>query len=169
LSVADRKWLTGAIYRPDKGRFTTTGAPSKPFFLGFGDCMTGACFQVRKPGWKVNIVWDRQNQFAGLATQLFQTGLRIGVPEMKERLGELIFKDKAGVGGLQAADLLAHASYKRSDIPVGVHEELDMATSRLRPMTLRKIRFYDAEGLRLLLERVHGDARKLWNKPSTAS
>ena len=62
---------------------------------------------MRKPQWKVNVVWDRQNEFAGLATELFQTALEIGIPGLRDRLGELSFKAKTGIGGLQAADLLA--------------------------------------------------------------
>ena len=145
LTLEDRKYLTGAIYRVREQRFRTSGAPNKPFFLGFGDCLVAAAAHVRKPKWKVSITWDRQNEFAGLATELFQTALGpLGIPELRSRLGELSFKPKNGVGGLQAADLLAHVSYKRSGRPVGVNRELDMATVRLRPKMLRRIRLYDS-------------------------
>ena len=113
-----------------------------------------------KAGWKVNIVWDRQNEFAGHAKTVFQTGLRLGVDGVKNKLGELMFKDKSGVGGLQAADLLAHASYKRTSLDVGVNAELDMATLRLRPMTHKRIRLYDREGLRRRLEFVDPSIRE---------
>jgi hypothetical protein len=128
--------------------------------------MRAAVDNVNKPGWKVSVVWDRQNEFAGLAKQLFETGLRIGVPPMKERLGELVFRGKEGVGGLQAADLLAHTCYKRASISVGAKEELDIATIRLKPMTHKKIRLYDEQGLRELLERFMGHARQHWHRSS---
>jgi len=131
LSLGDRKYLTGAIYRVRARRFRTSGAPTKPFFLGFGDCMAAAAAHVRKPNWKVNIVWDRQNEFAGLATKLFETALEIGVPGLQDRLGELSFRPKTGLGGLQAADLLAHTAYKRSGLAVGANKELDMALTTL--------------------------------------
>ena len=163
LSLDDRKYLTGAIYTVRAQRFRTSGAPNKPFFLGFGDCMAAAAAHVRKPKWKVNIVWDRQNQFAGLATELFQTALEKGIPGLHDRLGELSFKPKTGLGGLQAADLLAHTAYKRSGLAVGANKELDMATLRLRPKTVRRIRLYDSVSFPDRLQpRDADDVRRHW-------
>ena len=82
---------------------------------------------------KVNFVFDRQNEYEPHATALYRRAIQQAQPpEFRNQLGGLTFKDKTGVAGLQAADLFAHAAYKRSGRLVGINEELDLVTLRLR-------------------------------------
>src|SRR5262249_8317912 len=138
LSRNERRYLTGAPFSPFRQRFTLSGAPARPYFAVFSECIVQAAKCVKGPGSQVNFVFDRQDQLSGHARQLFEYALQKGIPEFREHLGELSFKDKKGIGGLQAADLLAHTVYRRAGTRVGVNAELDMATLRLRPMTHRR-------------------------------
>jgi Protein of unknown function (DUF3800) len=112
LSVDERKWLTGASWSPRKRRLTTSGAPNKPYYLGFTECLEGAALSVKKPGLQVNFVFDQQNQFAPWALMFFQNAQRDSTTHLSRRLGSVIFQSKAGLGALQAADMLAYALHK---------------------------------------------------------
>ncbi|MDP6372793.1 MAG: DUF3800 domain-containing protein [Vicinamibacterales bacterium] len=165
LTEGERRFLTGGAIEKKKGsarpRWMRTGAPTKPYFVGFSQCVVDAALCVRKPGLRVNFVFDQQNEFNGHALRIFQDA-STAVPrdELKTRLGELIFKRKDGVGGLQAADLLAHAAYRRTGTLVGDHAELDMVTSRIRQMTHEKIRFFDRDMFEDRLSKVPGPVRR---------
>jgi hypothetical protein len=46
----ERKYLTGAVYKHDRGKFITTGVPGKPYFLALMHCVIAATHCVRKAG-----------------------------------------------------------------------------------------------------------------------
>jgi Protein of unknown function (DUF3800) len=163
LSLGDRKYMTGGLYDVDKKRFLFGGAPTKPYFVAFHECLMAGVRSVKKPTWKVHFVFDRQNEMAGYATQSYQKLLKQGCKEFRTRLGELSFKDKAGVAGLQAADLLAHCAYKRMNIDKGINKELDMVTAKLRPMTdEQKIVLFNDHTFRNRLSHIDEHTRRIW-------
>jgi hypothetical protein len=112
LTTTERHYLTGRMFNRQKGRWTGSGAPTKPYFLGFIECLSMAAACVRKPGLRVNFVFDQQKHYAANALRLFQIN-KEHVPFLRNRLGECVFKERGGVGGLQVADLLAHACHRR--------------------------------------------------------
>jgi hypothetical protein len=59
---------------------------------------------------KVNFVFDQQNDYDTYALESYQ--YMLSMPDMPERFGDLAFKPKTGVGGLQAGDLLAYSMYR---------------------------------------------------------
>jgi hypothetical protein len=110
-------------------------------------------------------LFDRQHEYAGYATALYQRTLELGEPpEFRNKSGEPAFKDKAGVGGLQAADLLAHAAYKRADLPAGANVDLDLITLRLNKMTKHRILYFEESTLRNYLDTVDEKIRALWHE-----
>ena len=130
-----------------------SGSPNKPYFLGLNESLNdiGAC--VRKPGWRVHLVCDQQDEYADHALNVFKWN-KAHVTHLLSKLGEISFKEKAGVGGLQAADMLAHACYRRQRLNVGHSNELDSVTIRLRPLTHERIRVIDEDQLRHRLDNV---------------
>jgi hypothetical protein len=164
LTLSERKYFTGAVYRPHLGRFVTSGAPSRPWAVGFVECLHAATRAARRDGEKVDFIFDRQNEYAPHATELYERAKEKAEPaEFRDQLGELAFKDKAGVGGLQAADLFAHAAYRRSGLPVKVNDELDLVTLRLRAMTHRRIVHFDEATFRGRLHEVPSMIRARWS------
>ena len=91
-----------------------------------------AAARVRNPKWQVNFYFDRQNVLAPYALEYYQRAKVLAPPRLAKRLGDITFKSSAGVGALPAADMLAHACYRRASTPVGKRDELDMVTVRLR-------------------------------------
>ena len=69
LSEDERRYVTGARWR--NGKFTTSGAPSKPYFLAFEHCVAQACWSTPLPN-KVALIFDQQDNFATLAIELYK-------------------------------------------------------------------------------------------------
>ena len=152
LPLDDRKWLTGATWSIKRQKWLTSGSPNRPYYLGFIECLEGAASNINKPGWQVNFCFDQQNELAPWALQFFQTAKRrTGIP-LSGKLGDAIFKSKTGVGGLQAADLLAHIVYRVWTSPFTKTNlempELKVMTSRLDRKIAGRITSYNARGLR---------------------
>jgi hypothetical protein len=159
----ERRYLTGEVYKPDRGKFITTGVPGKPYFMALMHCVTAATHCIRKSGMKVNFVFDRQEQFERNAVQLFQRACEKAQPEQfRKRLGDVAFKDKKQLGALQAADLLAHACYRRNKSQVGQNSELDFITENISPMSRRQIAMYDETSLSDLMSVMPDHVRQSW-------
>jgi hypothetical protein len=75
LSLGERRYLTLARFDRDMSVWRTTGAPSKPWFLGFGATVALSAAAARRPDLKVDFWFDRQNEYEGLANDLFQQAL----------------------------------------------------------------------------------------------
>ena len=155
LSLDDRKWLTGATWNNDKQRFTTSGKPSSPYHLGFTECLEGAAACVKKPGWQVSFVFDQQNVYAPWALEFFRAAKGQTQTEMARYLGDVTFKSKDGVAGLQAADLLANALYRVFTAPftkVDIRApEMIAITDPLNRFVKNRIASYNRPGLALRL------------------
>jgi hypothetical protein len=159
----ERRYLTGAVFKHDRKKFISTGVPGKPYFLALMHCVVAATHCVRKAGLKVNFIFDRQEQYEGNAVQLFQRACQKAQPEQfRKRLGDIDFKDKQNVGALQAADLLAHACYRRTRMPVGRNAELDFITENISPMSRRKIAVYDETSLSEFISEMPDHVRQSW-------
>jgi len=101
----------------------------------------------------VSFVFDRQNEYAPWATKFFQIAQNKIVTNLSKRLGDLTFRAKAGVGGLQAADLLAHALYKMFTAPFTNVDldapELMAIKNALDNRVANRIAQYNRQGLML--------------------
>jgi hypothetical protein len=152
LSLEQRRWLTGAEYLKGREEFTTSGSPTKPYFVPFHTCVFIPA-KYCKSNLKVHFVADANEHLESWALRVFQD-LKTRT-EFGERLGDFTFSDSRAACGLQAADLLAYLSYQ-----YGCQE---LKTSRPRPRieltkALTKMRseddfkLLDKKGLELLLE-----------------
>jgi hypothetical protein len=146
LSLAERKWLTGATWNKARQRFTSSGSPDKPYYLGFIECLESAALSVKKHGMLVDFVFDQQNVLAPWALMFFTRTKDQDPSHMARKLGDAIFKSKAGVGALQAADMLASALYKHfsnSSLP----PDFRPVTRTLEPFVKNRIARYFAPEL----------------------
>jgi hypothetical protein len=154
LSLDERKWLTGATWNVKRQRWTSSGSPNRPYYLGFIECLEGAAHSVKKPGWQVSFCFDQQNVLAPWALLFFQAVKSHKHAPLSKRLGDAIFKDKSGVGGLQAADMLAHTIYRLTSTtftPANIAPELKVVRDAFHPLVRNRIAIYDKGGLAMRL------------------
>ena len=148
-----RHYLTGRMFRRRKDKWTQTRAPNKPYYLGLSESLNDIGASVKRPGLGVDLVCDQQHEYADHALNMFKWN-KDHVRHLSKVLGEISFKDKSSVGGLQAADMLAHSCYRRVRKNVGESDELDSVTIRLRPLAHKRVRIIDKDQLRRRLDRV---------------
>jgi hypothetical protein len=145
LSEDERKWLTGATWHNRRQRFTTTGSPDKPYYLGFIECLEGSALSVKGAGLMVDFCFDQQNVLAPWALLFFQRIKDTDQSSMAKKLGTAVFKSKKGVGALQAADMLATALYKHfsgNAVPI----DYRAVTETLNPYVKDRItRYFEPE------------------------
>jgi len=107
-SLEDRKFLTGA--RVTDGRLITTGAPSKPYFMPFQQCLKRVA-EYTGQGDKADFYFGLGRAFADYARILLKEIREHPESPFRERLGQDSYPLAKDTPGLQAADLLAHLTY----------------------------------------------------------
>ena len=112
LTLDERRWLTGGAKRRGAHKWHNQGSPNRPYYLGFMDCLEGATNYVQHPHTKVNFFFDQQSVLAPHALRFYQLARAHLRDPMTPKMGDIAFKGKAGIGALQAADLLAHVLYR---------------------------------------------------------
>ena len=106
LSHNLRRWLTGGIYDEPSGKWLTSGAPNKPWFFAFQEVIIGGA-SFAKGGVKVDFIFDRQDNFSGLALNMFSQMRDEQRWRTGQHLGGIAFYSRFERVCLQAADLLA--------------------------------------------------------------
>lgn len=153
LSYGERRYLTGAYKRPS-GKLHG-GAPHRPYQLCFAHAVVEVAAAV-KPGKKVEFVFDRQDQFAPLALELYQ-GSEDSLPkEHTRKLGGCTFEKKDDMPPLQVADLLAHCVYSRHDDPNPMRSRARLASAKGG----FEVAIYDARSLEIILEMLSPEERE---------
>jgi hypothetical protein len=152
LSLDDRKWLTGAKWNRQQQRWVTTGSPDKPYYLGFIECLESAALHVKRKDLLVNFFFDQQHILAPWAEQFFRTAKTQTYTTLSKRLGSLTFRSKEGVGGLQAADLLAHYIYRRFARTAARRSDLRDIMRKLDPLLRDRLVDYRKEPLERRLQ-----------------
>ena len=155
LTYGERCLITGGGF--DGQKFRTSGAPLRPYFVGFQHCVIEAARKA-KPGMKVAYVFEEQRAFANLALQLFQILKFVLEPSDRESINGCAFFRKEDAPPLQAADLLANCWYRY----VSQNDTLDPLRRRaMRRLTLKApgLRHYNAEGFELLLGKLPPEIR----------
>jgi hypothetical protein len=104
LPEPERRYLTGGRYR--KGRFRSTGAPNKPYFLPFIRNI-GKVASYCADDLKVHFAFDRNEPYSGYALDYYKTLNRLEL-RYWQRCGRLDFPTSKEAAPLQAADLLAY-------------------------------------------------------------
>lgn len=108
LSKEQRDFLTGGEY--SEGRRSSPGAPNKPFFAPFQVCVTDAAEYCGEGG-KVHFVFDQSAHIAGYALELYSRLQDMNL-KVSHRLGDILFSGSHEAAPLQAADLLAHLTFR---------------------------------------------------------
>jgi len=113
-SEEERRYLTGG-YQPRLGKWTHTGAPTKPYYAAFIKAVMSAIEQVKRRDWRVDFVFDQQDTIAPLALQLYariKKDWAVYDPKMANKMGNIMFRARKGAIALQATDLLAYCWYQ---------------------------------------------------------
>jgi hypothetical protein len=108
LGLGERRFLTGGIF--DDKRWLTSGAPTKPYFLAFGQCLYLIASKVDY-GKKANFLFDEQNTFAPNAVALFHDIKHNPQYKLRDRMGACLFLSRREASALCLADLLAYSWY----------------------------------------------------------
>lgn len=109
LTPGERRFLTGGLFR--NGRFVTSGAPSKPYFLGMM-ALWGDATQFARAGKRIHFVMDMQKEFEPRAVQTAAETRFFGINEKNtHQLGEVVFASRQHWHALQAADLQCYLWY----------------------------------------------------------
>jgi len=117
FSLKQRKFMTGATLVGNTGKFKSSGAPNKPYFVPFGFCLRKIT-DYTKPGRKVNFFFGLDRPMANYAKEMFkQIKTADDWPgsawKSKNRVGDPAFPLAKQTPQLQAADLLVLLSYRR--------------------------------------------------------
>ncbi|SRR5579871_3997936 len=150
LSQNQRRFLTGG--KLVRGKFKSSGCPSKPYFLPFQACVMNAAAHAPIGG-KAHYFFDLNKQFKGYALDCFAL-LKSYDLKVKDRIGDIDFKTGLEAVQLQAADLYCYQLYQYALRKVANQKE------KPNTLLLRLIRgtlpgtdeFLDDYGLALLLK-----------------
>ena len=155
FSYDERRFLTGGGYL--NGKFVSSGAPSKPYFVPFQHCILESV-KYCKPGIKMNYYFDFNKVLSGYAQDLYKIivgWIQLTRDPAGRALGEIGFPTGIQAPALQAADLLAYQTYQYRKTGTG---ERRHAMPHLLRQLLSKSKdnrdfvFYDRKTLILSLE-----------------
>jgi hypothetical protein len=111
FSLEERRFLTGATWDPNQGKFLSTGCPNKPYFVAFSECLkvvtdyTPMCARA-------NFFFGVDRPVAGYANNLFVDLKEKPTIVSTERFGIIGFPLASETPRLQAADLFSYLSYQ---------------------------------------------------------
>ena len=120
-TLNQRRWLTGATLNEKTGKLKTTGAPSKPYFVPFQNCLRTVT-SYAPVGGKAHFFFGVDRPFADYALAVFtQIKKQLTETEVepawqtwftRDRLGDVAFPLASETPQLQAADLFVHLAYQ---------------------------------------------------------
>jgi hypothetical protein len=169
LSLAERRYLTLAPFQVSgmggAGAWRGTGAPSKPWFVGFASTLTGSAVSVKRHGMKVNFWFDRQNEYEGYANQMFRDATGPQGPELlRQKAGALVFEAKENYPGLQAADLMAFTCGSVNQRRGPKHAEQAYAVQRMQALGDRhQVLNWDERRMTRVLSQVDPAIKARWD------
>jgi hypothetical protein len=122
FSLAQRRFLTGAILGATSGKLLTSGCPDKPYFAPFQNILK-IVTDAAPVGGKAHFSFGLNTQFSKYALALFKQIVdnpppkdsAIATWKSRDRLGMPLFPLAADTAQLQAADLLVHLEYRMLD------------------------------------------------------
>jgi hypothetical protein len=164
LTYGERRYLTGGIF--DAGKFTTSGAASKAYFVPFQFCIYMATDFCGR-GQKVRFAFDLNKDLQGYAREYFKVLKKLPGLSWGPKLGQPSWPTSFEAVQLQAADLLAYLLTMFMPSRVGNPKAkpdwmLRLAAGRQMPDSMK---FLDKEGLELLLSGCSRDEIKAIQPP----
>lgn len=106
LEPDHRRFMTGGKYSPRKSKFLTSGAPNKPYFVPFQDCIARIATLCEEEE-KAHYFFSLNKQFCGYALDVFELIKTHPMP-FEKHLGGISFYTPKEAVHLQAADLLCY-------------------------------------------------------------
>ena len=118
LNVADffsftwgeRQYFTGGMWNRERGRFTTSGAPSRVYPLPLHGCIGDALTHAHPDDCKVHFLFDEQRVLKAGVIQTIAEVRKAGLFDqpIHEKVGTIRFDDSKNWPGIQAGDMLAY-------------------------------------------------------------
>lgn len=121
LGADERAFLSGALFR--EGKYQKGGAPTKPYFMPFLFAVQGVA-RYCDAGHPVDFVVDESTALNGYARNYFQE-IKISNFQHADKLGTIRSGDSKTLPGLQAADLLAYLTLRRTRERPEIGQEID--------------------------------------------
>jgi hypothetical protein len=110
LSLNERKFVTGAFWNANEKRFTTTGCPSKPYFVPFVECLNVVNSYTPMAG-RTYFFFGVDRPVGKSAKALFRY-IKLGSVALNtDKLGTISFPLASETPQLQVADLFSYLSY----------------------------------------------------------
>lgn len=163
LSYGERRYISGGMY--SAGKFKTSGAPSKAYFLPFQYCIVNTAHYCGV-GQRVHFIFDLNEQFKGFAHDLYALlrGEHSKI-SVKDRLGPLTFETSLHAVPIQVSDLFNYLTAKwcewnieKRSSPFPHAGLLGKLVENTRHTESHKL--LDRNGLAELLEQLPADMRK---------
>jgi hypothetical protein len=159
LTYGERRYLTGGIF--DAGKFTSSGAPSKVYFVPFQFCIYMATDFCGR-GQRVHFAFDMNQELHGYGREYFKVLKKLPGLSWAPKLGQTSWPTSFDAVQLQAADLLAYLLIRFMPTRLGNQKAkpdwmLRLAAGRQWPDTMK---FLDNAGLELLLSECSRDEMK---------
>jgi hypothetical protein len=135
LSLDERRFMTGARYSMKLNKFLSSGAPGKPYFVPFQDCI-GRVATRCSSGEKAHFFFALNHQFRGYAADVYAL-IKSHPLEFEAHLGTIAFPTPLDAVHLQAADLLCYLlkcylPLRMKDEHAGIPSTLKRAITHLR-------------------------------------
>lgn len=108
-SIDERRWLTGGV-QSVPGKWRIQGAPTKPYFLLFQQCILDVAKFAEGLG-RINFVFDWQTHYEHTGKQIFGA-MRRNVPTVGFRAGSIVYTSRLQARPLQVADFIAYESHR---------------------------------------------------------
>jgi hypothetical protein len=111
LSLNQRKFVTGAFWNAETGKFTTTGCPNKPYFLAFTECLKIVTAHTPMAS-RAHFFFGVDRPIEGYAKVLFRYFRTRSTDLSRKKFGTISFPLAKQTPQLQLADLFSYLSYK---------------------------------------------------------
>lgn len=152
LSQNERRYLTGGQLK--NGRFITSGAPKKKYFLPFLQVVSHVANYCQR-GETADFFFGLDRSFSGYALNYYRQIQGLKRP-YSLHMGAIGFPRSIRTPPLQAADLLSYEAYRYSlkrlrhgQVPLRPKSDLNLALSRLKDVNDFKL--FDKKGVDVVL------------------
>jgi hypothetical protein len=160
ITVGERRYLTGGKWDAKKGRFTTSGKPSAPYFAAFHYYVRAALDRTSDKA-KLHLVFEHQNVMESKARQTFEEMIALSSKmEGSEKLDSIVYSISTDKPQLQAADLFSHTTYRYAVGGIPSDYSLGIAMNQLFK-DRRSVGLMNTEGIETFLQKYLPEIERL--------
>lgn len=165
FTLSERKFLTGGFINRSR-EWTTTGAPSKPYYFAMNYLVSEALFHV-PPEVGVHFVFDEQNVLQARAQETFRETATVGLlsdGQRTEQMKSVTFIRSVDSPGLQLADMYCYAwnrllTKNEQSVQEGILRILDVLTPKKVILGQPGIQISDRESFQKMLSKLPQDVQ----------